>query len=766
MKSDSEWLPAWVTSVLAIQAGLLWAFSIAVHVFFQEGWATLLRIPRSIIAPGTVAAAATLTAITVFVWAFRRSSRLLAAYAWARGVAATRIVLLPIAVCVIATAWLWAHEWDGMVLLGYVFALTAYSLYRTGGWSRDSGTALRLQMVLPAIAITAGLGFRLWLVGVDNIWTDEGFHISASIGMMLGKAIAPATMHFPDHVIIPPWRGIAFGFYGIWARLVGVGLLQQRLLAYLFAAMALLLICGAASLWYGHHAGIATAGVASLTVLLLHSTVGRGDSIPLFAVAASTLIYAFAVHKSNPAWHIAVGAVVALSLEAHFGLALFLVAFGLAYFFDYFKLVSRTRRVIQPAPLWYYLLGAVPFAILYLILHIALLPSEGAIARTADVFLPDGNLLLWRLTTGWQRITQFWSFAPFDVLLIAGGTIGALIRRTESDWRWIILMASTQIAYVMLGAEVSVSHTIYGLPIFILPVGALFAPTDLRAVRVSDWAISYTAICLGLSAVLIQTINLRARDRTYWDNIYAPIVAEIMEEVPRDEAIIAPPQIIARLPGYRRFLHTYYPGAARGPALAGIAPEVYWQSVILEEWPLARVETFPQPNAEIRTHASYMAARQAIELVPHLWIVNDGGITELEPRTADSDLQVVAYQFLPQHACAGDKGEFNTLWVSRSSISERYLSTIILRTEQEAIVVTERLPIRSGWAGSTTDMWGAAEFHNVQYHLALPSTLESATYTVWLEIGNDAASPMECAPNCEVVIGQIEVRSTQDCKES
>jgi len=708
-----------------------------------------------------VGSALALTALALLAWLSPENRFLLTGCRLLQTLRQHPLSLAP-SVLVVAAGVILYLRGDVYTVVSVQLGLLALLLYavKPAAWDAWDGKVL---VVASALVILLGLGLRLWLLLVDWVWTDEGFHLSAAVGMLQGGGIAPAIMHFPDDILIGPWRGFAFGVYGLWARVFGVGLMQARALAYLFGVLALPFIYGASRLWYGRRTAWVTTSIATLSILFMRSTNGRTDSLPMAAISVVMFAHVYACHRRKPLLHALVGLLAALALETHFANLLFFVPWGGVYLVDYLVQARREGRLLRAAPLWYFLAGAIPGLLIYAYLHVLSLPYPSAMLGAADSFVGSRSVVGWRLQTALTRFQVYWGASPAENLLIGAALVAALVRRTEADRHWLLLFAFAQFGYVALGPYANLSHVIYGLPVFVGAVGALVTYGFRREEQTGTlWErVVYVAIVLVLATFTVATIRQHSKDRLALDARRRPIVEYIRRNVPADEAIIGPSIFYAYLVEYHPYTYMIrgYPAGLRGPALAGVEPEAYWRDVLLDTWPVARIDP-STPFDKIEVYDSYMAARQAQEVLPDLWVVaGDALVTDAPYASAyrEATLQMVAHVGLPSSVAPGAALPLDTIWVARGEVGDDYVATLSLTGPDGASVAQADQELLSGAAGSPTSGWSADQFHDVALALDVPPDLPGGTYTLRLDLHAPSAETSACAPGCRFAVGEIRV---------
>jgi hypothetical protein len=751
----------WLKALLAGLAAGQWLLAAALTIFFPPSWNSLFGLPVGPLAAGAIGTALALSALAGAAWLALPDETLQRAYRTVARISRSPLwAALPLglaALAVLAGQFLYGREWFGYAVMAIQLGGAALFCF----WLAPSAWENRPRaLVVGAIALLAlGLIIRLSFVFADFIWTDEGFHLSATVGMLQGKTIAPETMRFPDNILIGPWRGYLFGVYGIWARLFGLGLTQQRLLAYVVGLLALPLIFGTVRRWYGQTTAWVTTSLIALSFLFLQSTRARCDTIPLATVALTLFALVYANQKTNPWWHALVGLLAVFSLEGHFVNLIFFPVWGGFYAIDYVKRALQARKPLVGAPLWYFLIGFTPAMAAYLVVHVLLLPHPEAWLVNAEGMAGGEGFLLGRFTLYFARWRLYAQFAPLDLALIGASLAAALIRRTAPDRRWLLLFGLSQVGYLAAAPQAEISHTIYGLPFFFGAAGALVTFGLGREERPGRPVARIMLYGIGLALIVhgVGTARLRDQVRRSWADTNQPTVSAVRERIPPGANLIAPPSMIPYLLDYH-FLHPYYWDVIRGPALAGEDVLPYWQNILLETWPAAQIKR-PSQFRELPIFASYIDALDAEEIVDGLWVTDQDGLVIDAPYTASDPaaaLQMVAYRTPEVDADEGSLAA-HTVWVTRGEMPGDYLLQAAL-VDSDGVVVAQAEAAMTDNQGEPTGDWEPYSFQGVDAAIPLPDELAGA-YTLRLAVVDpgDGKPPAACGAGCVVEAGTIRV---------
>ena len=758
--TDHSQPPRWLLIALIAQAALLWGTWISLMWFARSHWDTFLSIPIDLARLMLLVGSIVLSGLAgLSIWQ-SRSPAAVRVYGWWQATVRTPLGWLLVVLLAAAGTWLGvnqAHIWIGRRLLSLFFLTWLLIVLLAHPDLHEESFQRRFWLIVPAIVLLLGLGVRVWWLLADMVWIDEGFHMSAAAGMLAGKNIAPANMFFPQDIIIPPWRGFAFGIYKLWAGIFGLGLLQMRAMAYLFGLLALLLLYFTIRLWYDQRTALVGVSLSSLTWLLMMSTLGRTDSLPMFAVSLTLYTHVYATRHKQLWLHAVVGLLAGLSLETHFAVAPLIFVWSAYYAIDYVIRVITNRRILQSAPLWPFIAGLLPILIAYVIVHIYLLPYPAGFFDTIARFAPKHSFILSQIRRSGIRFNQYWGEAPFEPVLIIVSTVAAILRRQESDRHWLSLFGLGVLGYTLLGSDPQIHHTIYGLPIWLAGLGPLITrgwsrdPSSLSPARLGAFIV---IVCLVMNST-VQELVIDSASREFFDAEYSTVADVIRQYTHPGVAIVTPPIYIPYLIDQTHvFLHSQYPGVQRGPFLAGKEPNYYWQTILLETWPAVRIEQPIKYFEELRIQIEYFRAFQAEEIAPHIWWIDwNAWKTDLgaPPDETQTPLLLAAHQ-PTSSAAAGNTLTFLTIWANRQALNNDVDVTVSLKDEVGRSVAATTQPIVGGWDESQTSDWGQPSFHDATLSLALPDDLPPGAYTLTLTIEGD---PGLCQPWCEMDLGPV-----------
>jgi hypothetical protein len=757
--SQPEPLPDWLRIALAALAAVQAAFAVAALGFAPPGRADLFDLPIGLVRAGAALSALALIALALAAWIAPRSRILHRAFGALRALRRHPLsLILPLALLIPPALYLPAR-WIGYPLLSVQCLLLALILILSG----PEVTSPRAGWWMAAASIAVfviGLALRLWFV-THAALDDEGMTLSAAAHMAHGGGLAPGMMRLPAEAPDRPDWGHALVLYGWWARIFGAGLLQIRVFGLLVGLLALGTLYAAVRRLYDAPAALAGSSLAALSVLGLLSATGRNTALPMLATGLVLLAHVAAC-KGDRRWpHLLVGVLAGLALEVHLLALSLIVALGGAYLLAYLRAVRADGRWLRSDPLWYYIAGALPVLVLYILIHIVSLPHTAAYLDYLSRF--GGGSLRARIAASTLRYKLLWDQSPAEFLLILVAAAAAIVRRDPPDRRWLALLTFNEVGYLIFNPTnvVNNAYTAFALPILFAGVGPLitrgFRRADAPGPAWSRVAYAAAALTLGIYAVHM----IRDADHTYraFDAVRRPLAEAVAERVPPGETVLALEFYYPYLDGYDVLLT---PGdhhdSTLAPALAGRDHDAYWLDVLLETWPRARIESHffppladPDPST---LPGSYFAALEADHVRDYLWIAPvDSFVRPGIDASPGGPLEFVAYRALPADPTPGSEVTLYTVWVSRSTIGADLRASLALVGGGEPIPLSD-LPLVDTNTGEATASWDAYRFHGVPLTFRIPADIPAGDYTLRATLTPTPA----CDPACTVDLMDLSIR--------
>lgn len=713
----------WLKIITIVQALLLWVETALVWLFVPEGWNTLWGIPLPLVRIGMAVAAIGWTVLVVLIWRVPQLPILRFAYQLIIRFRESRFWLLPVLVVLLPAIAYFASIWIGHTVLAILCLLFAALIYLISVqvWQEDQQSVLATAALLVTLT---GIMMRLVVMTVEWVWADEGFYLSAAVNMLRGGSIAPLMMFLPPELPIFPLWGYAPALYGLWARVVGVGLMQARALSFLIGLLCLPAIYLTGKLWYGRLTAIITVSLAALSILFMESTIARPDAIGLAVVSWVLLLHGIAIHRDRPLLHVLVGAAAVLALETHFVVSTVVLAIGAYYLYDFVVRLREQSLAWWKAPIWLFIAGVLPMLGLFIYVHILSLPhpdrffailSGGSSASLA-------HWLEGRVAQAVYRYHVFWSFAPFESLLILCAAIAALIRRTRADIYWLVLQVVLNIGYFVIAPVGEIHYDIYALPILVAIEGALITHITERTAHPRLRTVPlYLVISLILMSWNYHLFSEHREDRQFLEREQIePVVAYIDANLPEAAVIIGPASYYPYLVSHEVYINPFGGESLTGPRLAGKEPDDYWADVLLDTWPSAWINLNWAEDQVVYPEVfdSYMAARGGEQVLDNLMVVDDTEWVRVEPN--DDPLQLVAYSRLPKAINSTQTFTIKLLLVKQSHDFEGSEGIIFFAHTPPADYVCNAFydfPLRSDWSGELAHQWDLYEFHSVSFEV-------------------------------------------------
>lgn len=752
----------WLKRLLLAEIILLWAEVVLVAFFSPTGEPTIWKLPPNIARISITAAAVGWSLIATAAWYAPRFHIAQTSYGWLIRLRRTPVWLIPFLLILSPATYLILSNWLGDIILALaliVFAALIY-LFDDFAWIAESPLFVERAAIL---VIALGMILRLIFLFTEFVWTDEAFHVSAMSSILDGGDNVPTILRFPAYVHIYPLWGYATALYGFWGQLTGVGLIQARAFSYLIGLIGLPAIYLCARYWYDRVTGLITASFAALSLLFMESTIARPDAVGMAAVSWVLLLHVIAFRQKRGIIHTLVGALAALTVETHLVNFAFLMALGAYYTYDFIRRVSRREGKWYSAPLWFYLAGALPLVGLYIYLHILTLPYPDRYFAFLSVGGTTHNFLQSRLPGAAYRYRNFWNFAPVEAALMAASMLAAALRRRQSDIHWLILMVFIQVGYFLIGPVGEIHYDIYGLPIFITGVGALVTHVWDASRQTSPLRqpLTYMALSILLiSPVLHLMVSHRGERLARENDEINPITGYIRSHLPPTATVIGPPVYYTYLVEYRSFIGILDVGEAnQGPIMAGMDPDAYWQSILLQSWPDAWIgrhfaTRFDHPSV----FNSYFASRENFQPVPGLWVAQDSLISNAAyAQPSQADLQMVAHQPLPDQPVSSSEFDLHTIWVMRHAARQDYQAEVSVIDSSGKTILSSIRPVLDAHSDTPVSLWASWTFHNVKFKIGLPDELPVGAYLLKIDLQAEDGANYACETFCSFIVTQFAI---------
>lgn len=286
---------------------------------------------------------------------------------------------------------------------------------------------------------------------------------------------------------------------GLWIRLVGVGLWQERLLGFLLIIPVIGLTAYVARRWYGRAGALFTGVFMFASAVLMSAARVRHDIGLAMCLAASLAAFAVATKRNSPFLHFFAGFIMVCGMFSHYhgaglSIAMWVGLYAPRYFAQWRK--PRSRQFWVPeAGAWLYAGGA----------------GLGGLAVLGIQMLPDDlPNWLWSLskyslysdTTREFFISLFGNifnigfFSVFEFVLVAASVVSALRRRTLLDVSLLLVLALGLLALAEMGSGAIYYYILPLVPVYGLLVGRMFVGARLPQVGVSRRQVASFALLL------------------------------------------------------------------------------------------------------------------------------------------------------------------------------------------------------------------------------------------------------------------------------
>lgn len=538
---------------------------------------------------------------------------------------------------------------------------------------RDHLTAFTVITIGAIITAQAVRVVYLYTVPPFN---DEGLYLTIGEALRTGEGLVPAAAYLRPTIPIYPWWGYSVALYGYWTELFGATLVSTRWLSYLLSLLMLVPFYGAARLLFGHRVALASVALASWSWMFFYATRGRNYGFPMLITALVITLHIVAQRKSDNRLHLLVGLMCLLLLEGHS--LMIVIAFALAAWYagSYLLRAIQQRRLLFADPMWYFVVGSVTAALLYLGIHV-FLPGIDEFQRiTSAVRTPHRSgtlsllfppLSLWDLRLYLAQRPRSAPGATIEWLVIAASLVVALVAYRKKAAYWLIMLGLLFVGYSLFDGRGHFSYTVFMVPLAFIGAGLLALPTD-DGMQPTGQVAFMLLLAIFASFQLSWTVR-NAEHGLAEQRAIAQQMPAIEAAYPQrsDEFFFGEARIIGLAPKENIISISDY-SAEAGGYMNNISFNAYWADAILKEWPIGLMYT--QGARQQHTVFAFFTARQAapidpdsriiVELVPQVPFTR---VAERVNFNSTAPAQLVGYTPLPPEAQPGDTLTLEAIWL-------------------------------------------------------------------------------------------------------
>lgn len=261
-----------------------------------------------------------------------------------------------------------------------------------------------------------------------------------------------------------------FWLLGIWIKLFGVGLWQERLLGYLLIFPVIGFTALAARNLYGSRVAALTTITLFASAVLMSAARVRHDIGLAICLAASLWLYTEAIKRRSNLLHFVAGLIMSFGAFSHYhasGLGLAMVI-GL-YLPGY---LSRRRLIPEIGMILYGLGGVLGAGIVFLV---QILPDDLAgflwVLPHLSNYSDDSNQFIISLV---GNVLNIGFFSIFELLLVVLGVITAIRRRRSRDVSLLLVLLISHVLLAVMASGAIYYYILPLTPIYAMLIGSMF----------------------------------------------------------------------------------------------------------------------------------------------------------------------------------------------------------------------------------------------------------------------------------------------------
>lgn len=304
-----------------------------------------------------------------------------------------------------------------------------------------------------------------WIANAAWNWLQTGIHFDAMHSGTLDQ--------FGYEWVRRPFIGD--GLWSVTFSILGLGLLQARLVSWIFGILLLGVLVSVGRRSYGWMTGLLAAFLLSLSLpFLVASHYARLD-IVLAAIVMAAYLFALKALDEDRWWaHFLAGLLLGLSLDIHQNGLIFAIGLAALYLSTY------RLRFLRKRGSWLCALGGLVGVAYYLIVHI--LPNPDAYFdlysfHMTGVQKPPVMALSLRslLASACGEFGRYDFFTNNLTLALVGASIAYLLaRHSKSDRRLLVFVGTTLAGFVLFVGNKTSLYAILFYPFFMLMIAEAF----------------------------------------------------------------------------------------------------------------------------------------------------------------------------------------------------------------------------------------------------------------------------------------------------
>lgn len=361
--------------------------------------------------------------------------------------------------------WLYAH-----------IALAASATFALGWWTLYGGQPLsiptRAGWIALGVVVVVVVALRIYSLSYyPPLHVDEPWTLSWAVNYVRTGQVSDRIMlnfNGDPRYDIPRY----YLALGIWLQVVGIGLWEGRLFAFLLMMVVVIFGGLAAKNLYGPRAGwFAAAALFSSNILMLGARI-RHDIGLAVAVALSLWLFTKAFRSGLARYHFLAGLAMGWGAFAHYNAVFLGMALTAGLYLPEYAAGLRSGRYAPSRGFWLYVAGGALAA--FTVALVQIFPdvesfSTNRAARTAT------SLSIF-LNTTWFYIASIFRLSHIEFLFIGAAVVAAVLRRARADWMLVLTLIMGHLA---LGAGLTVAPDEYYIlpltPFYGVLIGSLLA---------------------------------------------------------------------------------------------------------------------------------------------------------------------------------------------------------------------------------------------------------------------------------------------------
>ncbi len=328
--------------------------------------------------------------------------------------------------------------------------------------------------------------------------------------------------------------------YVLSYSVLGLGLFQTRLVAWVFGGVLLMLTVLVGRRLYDLNTGLLAALLLALSLPFLQASRFRQDIILTTMVMLALWLALWAFRHERAWWaHLLAGFLIGVGMDVHQSAFMFTPALAALYLGQY------GRKLLVRRGTWLAGIGGAAGVGIWVAIHI--LPSPETYSTLmqfyfsggADAEMPIAN----PATLVESAVREFGRYGfrqnPLDLALIAAGGALLLWRRSVADRLLLAFTGAAFVSFVLFSGNKTNLYAIHLYPLFMLIVAQLFAALFRRfsGARVRQAAVALVA------AVFVAYSGLRVVSavRSTADYDYYAVTDQLRSAIPAGARVMAMP---------------------------------------------------------------------------------------------------------------------------------------------------------------------------------------------------------------------------------